>query len=345
MSYIIDGYFLTEKTNGVQRFGYEILKRWDKYDVSEPLRILVPEYYDDSKEFEKLQVIKYGSTKGKLWEQIDFVRYAKKNRLDGIFFTNIIPVCYRKGIVVLHDIIFKVRPDFFNSTFRGKISVLWRRYLYRLIVLSRMKIVTVSNFSKKEILNNYRLDESRIEVIYNSWQHMDEVGEDEDILNNNNIKRFEYFFSLATIAKNKNFEWILNCANNNPSYQFVVAGGGDLDSVRIKLGFDKLDNVLFLGYVSDEEAKSLMKNCTAFLFPTLYEGFGIPPLEAVACGAKSIIVSDTPCMHEIYKDYAFYINPLDYNNTRIDEFKTINTKDVLKLYDWNESAYRFYKLL
>ena len=88
-----------------------------------------------------------------------------------------------------------------------------------------------------------------------------------------------------------------------------------------------------------------MANCKAFLFPTLYEGFGIPPLEAVACGVPRIVVSDTPCMHEIYGENAEYLNPRDYQ-VRLQ--MPLNRQEVnsnLKKYSWKESAEKLKTLL
>ena len=99
---------------------------------------------------------------------------------------------------------------------------------------------------------------------------------------------------------------------------FAIAGGGSLEAEAKRLGLANLPNVVYLGYVSDGEAKALMHHCKAFLFPTLYEGFGIPPLEAVACGAPRIYVSDTPCMREIYGDCAGYID-LKTNRCYVDD--------------------------
>ncbi len=345
MKYLVDGYFLTERINGVQRFGYEILKRWDTYEEAKEIQVLVPAYYEGSKAFRNLDIIRYGSNKGRLWEQIDFPGYLKKHKQEGIYFTNLIPVTCKKGIVVLHDVIFKARPDFFNKSFRGKVSVFWRTLLYKLIVKSDMKIVTVSEFSKSEIIRLYGVKADRITVVYNSWQHMNDVTSDDSVLLKAGVEDGSFFFSMATIAKNKNFEWILHCANNNPDQMFVIAGGGDLDKIRCELGFGHLNNVKFLGYVSDEEAKSLMKHCKAFLFPTLYEGFGIPPLEAAACGAGGIVVSDTACMHEIYGNYATYVNPLEYSNIKISDHMQKNMNELLQRYDWDVSAKKLYELL
>ena len=88
----------------------------------------------------------------------------------------------------------------------------------------------------------------------------------------------------------------------------AILAEGKVAAEAERLGLADLPNVLYLGYVSDGAAKALMAHCKAFLFPTLYEGFGIPPLEAAACGAPQIIVSDTPCMREVYGPCAAYID-------------------------------------
>ena len=104
--------------------------------------------------------------------------------------------------------------------------------------------------------------------------------------------------------------------------------------------------MLYLGYVSDGAAKALMAHCKAFLFPTLYEGFGIPPLEAAACGAPQIIVSDTPCMREVYGPCAAYID-LTANPGDVDDVTpaTAPTAALLEKYSWDKSAERLLQIL
>ena len=113
-----------------------------------------------------------------------------------------------------------------------------------------------------------------------------------------------------------------------------------------RLGLADLPNVLYLGYVSDGAAKALMAHCKAFLFPTLYEGFGIPPLEAAACGAPQIIVSDTPCMREVYGPCAAYID-LTANPGDVDDVTpaTAPTAALLEKYSWDKSAERLLQIL
>ena len=88
-----------------------------------------------------------------------------------------------------------------------------------------------------------------------------------------------------------------------------------------------------------------MANCKAFLFPTLYEGFGMPPLEAAACGASQIIVSDTPCMREVYGEYASYVNPYKPEEWIIEERKNDNLKELLNKYSWKATAEAIKRLI
>lgn len=106
------------------------------------------------------------------------------------------------------------------------------------------------------------------------------------------------------------------------------------------LGFECPKNMKLLGYVSDEEAKTLMRDCKAFLFPTFYEGFGIPPLEAISAGCKCIVVSDTPVMHEVFGDSVKYINIAEYqlSNINMCDSNQRAIEEVLENYSWKKSA-------
>lgn len=132
---------------------------------------------------------------------------------------------------------------------------------------------------------------------------------------------------------------------NNPEYIFAISGGGNLKNVAESSGFSGLPNVYFLGYVSDNEAKCLIKNCRAFIFPSLYEGFGLPPLEAMGIGCKNIIVSDIEVMHEIYGDKVNYIDPENFDGSiNFSEFRANSYDEILNKYSWEKSAQLLYNL-
>lgn len=337
--------FLVQKMTGTQRYSFELAKELDKMIGKDELEILVPNYTQNIPEYKNLKIVKYGNKSGILWQQFDLAWYLIENKKQGIFFNNVSPLIYPKGIITIHDVCYKANPHFYSSL-RDKLSMMWHRLNYFVASHSKMLILTVSEFSKSEIIKYYKIDSERIKVIRNGWQHIKNTIVDEKTFEKfHYLKKGEYYFSMSSLGANKNFKWILYCANNNPNSVFAIAGGGKLKGAAEAADFVNLPNVHFLGYVSDEEAKVLMANSKAFLFPTLYEGFGIPPLEAVACGCNRIIISDTPCMHEIYGDNATYIDPHNFDEMDL-ECDTINcSNELLDMYSWEKSAAELWELI
>ncbi len=342
--HVIDGVFYTRKATGIQRFALNVVKEMDHLVPKGTMQIVVPEYCDAEIDYENIEVVRFGKQKnGYIWEQTDLAWYLLKTGADGLFIENAAPFFCRRGIVVLHDISYKVNPKFFCTSLRGCYGDFVCRCLYRVIMDSRMKIVTVSDFSKNEIIREYHINPARITVAGNGWQHMNEIEEDKHVLDSLGVMEGQYYFAMATNAPNKNFKWIISAARAYAAEKFVIAG--NLTEGLRDVGIT--DNVIPAGYITDEEAKALMAHCKAFLFPTFYEGFGIPPLEAVACGARNIIVSDTPCMHEIYGNVAGYIDPYDYRNIMLPErhIAEFEVKELLSKYSWKKTAERIVQLL
>ncbi len=329
--YAINGLFLTQNITGIQRFAYEIIKRLDQLSDKNEIVLVVPYETEINVQFKNISVVKYGSLKGILWEQVNYPDFLQKYNCLALCLTNVLPLFYRKGIVVIHDVSYKANPQFFTG-FRNRMSAFWHCVNYHAAVHSKMKILTVSKFSKTEIQKYYNVEAERIHVVYPAWQHMDNVRPSATLYERYpQLKEKKYFFSMASLAPNKNIKWIMKAAKQHPDQLFVIAGGG-------KFNEKKRSNTLFLGYVSDEDAKMLMANCKAFLFPTHYEGFGMPPLEAAACGAPQIIVSNTPCMREVYGEYASYVDPHKPENWIVEECKNNNFKELLEKYSWESTA-------
>jgi glycosyltransferase involved in cell wall biosynthesis len=101
-----------------------------------------------------------------------------------------------------------------------------------------------------------------------------------------------------------------------------------------------------VGFVSDEQVKSLIQNCKAFIYPSIYDGFGIPPLEALSQGAK-VICSCAACLPEVNRNSVHFIDPYetDVDIEKILSEKIDDAEEVLNRYSWEKSGHLFYHLL
>lgn len=165
-------------------------------------------------------------------------------------------------------------------------------------------------------------------------------------MKNRDISRWNYDDSkMCSLSPQKNFVWIMEVAKRNPQCQFVITGKAEGFT---HLGADdlKTDNLHFTGYLKDGEIKSLMQHCRAFIHPAIYEGFGIPPLEAMSCGAE-LILSPATCLPEVYEKSAHYIDPYNYD-VDLDALLKEPIEDsqkILDKYDWAKEAEKLYEVL
>lgn len=342
----VDGSFFAQRISGIQRYSIELLAALDEMAPAGLVELVVPPQVK-APAYQNIKVVPFGTRQGLAWQQLDYPCYLKRRGAKGLATCNVIPWFGFTGIAVVHDVCYRARQDFYRDTRRDRLSAAWHCLQYRRIAQKAERIITVSEFSKAEIHKYYGVPTEKMNVVYNAWQQMQRIAPDESIFARHpQLKPGQYYFSMANLLKNKNFPWVLRAAGAKPDAVFAIAGGGSLAAEAERLGLADLPNVLYLGYVSDGAAKALMAHCKAFLFPTLYEGFGIPPLEAAACGAPQIIVSDTPCMREVYGPCAAYID-LTANHGDVDDVTpaTAPTAALLEKYSWDKSAERLLQIL
>lgn len=341
MKFIINGKFLTQNITGVQRYAREILAELDKIvDDKIDIEIAVPPNCTDIPEYKKIKIVKTGKMKGNIWEQLSLPFYVIKTNSICVSLCNMTPIL-TPHIVVVHDISFKVNRKFFSRKFGA-----WYNFVFFIAMKKAKAIITDSNFSMLEIVKHYKISQQNINLIYCAWQHFENIEYDDNTVKKYGLKSGEYYFSMSSMAPNKNFKWIAENASKNPNVIYAVSGSVNNWVFPKIFDFDVPENMKFLGYVSDEEAKTLMRDCKAFLFPTFYEGFGIPPLEALSTGAKAV-VSDASCMREIYGDSVYYVDPYnpDVDLDKLLNKQVLNPTSVLNKYSWKLSAERLYKLL
>lgn len=331
---VIDGSFCLEQLTGIQRMALEIIHSIDLIDKSFDIELLVPiGMKRNFSKLNKIKVVEFGKYKSKRqWYCTYPLRYAKKNNRVLVNIAECFPF-QKNGVSTVADV--RLKENLFKE------SRIWK-YIYdiktRLALKYCNKIVTLSQYSKNRIISLYKVNPNKIYVVPCAWQHYTSIIPDESVfLKFPNIKRGNYFYTVGSLAPHKNYKWIYEVAKRNKSLFFVVTGGER--EVWKNSKYSGIDNIFYTGYLNDSEMKALMLHSKAFIFPTLYEGFGIPPMEALSCG-KKCIVSDIPVMHEIYENSVYYVNPNYYNydldmllKDYVDEPST-----VLNKYSWIKSG-------
>lgn len=232
------------------------------------------------------------------------------------FFNYVIPPGVKgKTALYVYDMAYKVHPE----TIGNKTLKMLNQNLENSCKRADC-IITISEFSKNEIIKYLNVSSDKITVIPCAVDHgiYNEVLTFEDffsIKEKYNITG-EYFFYLGTLEPRKNIERlvdayaILNKRYNEVPY-LVLSGknGWNYDNIYKKIKDYKLEKkVIFTGYVEPDEAVILLKGAFAFVFPSIYEGFGMPPLEAMACGVP-VITSNITSLPEVVQDAGYLVDP------------------------------------
>lgn len=337
-TYYINGKFLSQRITGVQRFAREIVKSIDanvQFWKDAEYVLLVPDNYDKNFQLNNIKIEIVKGNANYFWEQVSLYKYLKKKENTYLIsLCNISPIALKKkNIVCIHDLAIIDHPEFYSKKF-----VFAYKFIYKREIKNSIHLLTVSDFSKKKIMKAFGVDDKRIDVIYNAVDR--KFGDIAKI--SGRIKNLSYerlCFSVGSMSLNKNMKYTVACAKANPYYFFLISGEKNKVFDCNQDNEELPSNVLFAGYLSDDDLKYVYSRCEFFLFPSIYEGFGIPPLEAVSFGCKKIIVSDIPTMHEIFGDKVNYINPLKYDDTiRLADVKAYDYKDVMNRFSWDESA-------
>ncbi len=320
---VINGQFTARRMTGQERFAYEIVSELDKICNKDEFELVVPRNAVHIPNLTNIRVVKYGKAPGSLWEQTFLALYLLTKRRMSLNLCSIMPLL-KPGYICIHDLSYKVNPQYFNTLY-AKISQLWHKIQYQWAFKLSPLIFTVSEYSKKQMIDIYNVSAKRILVIENGWEHFARIQEDESLLKRKRDWFSKpYFFSLGSLAPNKNINWILKVSQKHPDYNFLIAGNANLRAYGSDYSDNDYSNVKFLGYLSDGEVKTLMKKCKAFIFPSFFEGFGIPPLEALAVDAK-IIIANASCLPEIFGKSAYYIDP---TNTDVDLAQLLESTSV-----------------
>ena len=345
--FVINGKPLITYSAGLKRMGRETLAEMDKLVRPGEIIVLAPENNEEAfSNLKNISVITKESIDRGFWGSRVLKRYAKDT---GRRVVNMIaPLSVnRHSIIAIADVRYMEKDD--TGRFYDGFKFRFKSWLSTIIGLMHADaVVTISEFSKKRIATFFRYPEERIIVIPCAWQHYERILADEGIFDRfPQIKKGEYFFTVGTLAPHKNHRWVYRAAERNPEKTFVICGGIESAIWSDKETTGNRDNLIFTGYISDGEMKALMTQAKAFIFPSLYEGFGMPPLEALSIGTECI-VSDIPAHRETFGGAVHYVDPRDSDvdlERILKEGLTESKEEVLFRYSWESAAVQWMELI
>lgn len=248
-----------------------------------------------------------------LWSQLFLPIYLWIYKLLGnslfVFFSpaHYIPrSCPFKTVVTIHDLSYLYFPGEFLKKDLYQLKN-WTEYALNI----SSKIIAVSKTTKKDIMHEYGIPNEKITVIYNGFENINKYSP----RTQNKKVAYPYFLYIGTIQPRKNLKILITAFSQfrktNPSYKLIIAGkkGWLYESIFQyveQLGLK--DHIVFPGFITEEEKDNLYKKAAAFILPSLYEGFGIPLLEAMSHGCP-VISSFSSSLPEVGADACLYFDP------------------------------------
>ncbi|WP_159838401.1 glycosyltransferase family 4 protein [Burkholderia sp. 8Y] len=303
MGFAINGKFASQRITGVQRVAYELTRAMQSRAASPAeLPVLVPSNATDLGLAARPTHIGRGLT-GNLWEQISLPLEARRDTL--ISLCNTGPLFKRRHMLMIHDMAVYDVPHGFSRKF-----VMWYRLRFSLLRSQANTILTVSGFSRNRICHHLGVDESRVLVVRPGADHMDRVTSEPSILEKLALSKDKYCVLVGSLDPRKNLRRVLAATEllkDLKDFKFVIAGAANarvFASGESGPGADS-DRVIWAGFVTDGELKALYGSAACLVFASLYEGYGLPPLEAMYCGCP-VIVSSEASLPEVCGDAAMY---------------------------------------
>jgi glycosyltransferase involved in cell wall biosynthesis len=238
-------------------------------------------------------------------------------------------------VVTIHDLSYLVYPEFHtraNVRFSKQQTTMAAKYA--------AKIIAVSHHTKKDLINYYSIPEERIHVIYEAarktyYPERDINFIQSSLMRLNIYKNFILF--VGSLEPRKNVTTLIKAyaeylKADSDQYLLVIAGGrgwlnDEIYALVTELGLQR--HVRFLGYVQESDLRCLYSVAKVFVYPSVYEGFGLPPLEAMACGAP-VITSQTSSLPEVVGDAAILIDPYSVEEL-LHAIRTVLLYDDLRL--------------
>lgn len=291
-SIAVNGRFRVHKATGMQRYANELLSR-----IGGELQVIEPKS-------------KLKGPKGHAWEQVGLPWMARSSLLWSPCNTG--PRWFRRQVVTIHDMFPLDYPEWFS---RGFISGF--RMIVPPLIRNARRVIAVSQYTKQRIVATTGVPEDKVAVVHSGVgnqfrpQRAEEIAEARRAIG---LPSGSYLLSVSSLEPRKNVKRILEAWERVLPYMpadmwLVLAGGAGSSTVFAGLDLTRVpDRVLFPGYLEERHLPALYAGALAFVFPSLAEGFGFPPLEAMACGTP-VLCSDNSSLTEVAGPAAVLVDP------------------------------------
>lgn len=250
-----------------------------------------------------------------VWENLLLNKILKKNKVDVIYspvyskpFCNARDIKY---IVTIHDLQALHYPENFS-----KLKLLWLKIAWKICAKTADNVIATTNFVKEDIIRKLQINKNKISVISIPIINNNIFADFDNLHTKFNILRNDYFYTVSSLEPNKNLKTLIYVIKeirdnkyNLPTKLVITGVNGKSESELLSIVKQNNlnSNIIFTGFISNEERDSLYKNAKAFLFSSIFEGFGMPPIEALLLGTKVITTIETS-IPEVTKGQAYYIN-------------------------------------
>lgn len=298
---IVNGKFLGAGLNGVHRtaahYASALLSR---ATPETPVRLLAPRAVPPDPDFPLLrpEVVPGRFGPGQGWEMLTLPRAARAALL--VNFCNLAPLLHSRSVVMIHDAQTYLYPD----DYTGRQAMAYRALL-PWIARRAVRVLTVSDFSRRSLAQHGVGRADDIHVVHNGTDHILDTPPDGSVLARHGLTPGGFVLTLGSAKGYKNIGTLLAAAPDL-SLPLVVAGGPGPDAYAAR----PPPGVTFTGFVTDGELRALYDDAAAFAFPSLTEGFGLPPVEAMQCGTP-VVAADAGAMPEVCGEGAVLVPPTD----------------------------------
>jgi glycosyltransferase involved in cell wall biosynthesis len=353
-----------KKKHGMDIVALELIKALQQIDKQNQYFIFVQKGEDKCvSETANFKIVEVPGITYADWEQIFLPLYVKKHNVDVLHCTsNTAPVfCSAPTIITLHDIIFlekKTSKDHLFNLYQ-ELGRVYRKYVVPVNLKNTKRIITVSNYEKSRISEGLKIGSEKISVVYNAFGKHFSKPEDqsriEEVRAKYNLPQ-QYIFYIGNTDPKKNmfstlkaYAEYFDAAENKLPLVIADVDEKNLELILEKAGLSRYrKNIQLTGYIYNTDLPFIYAAANVFLYPSLRESFGIPMLEAMACGTP-VITSNTSALPEIAGNAAVLINPASETEIAKAIHETVSNKNIreqliekglqrIRSFNWNLSA-------